>query len=146
MGKVGPKYVSTILPHDPFGMLLVGRSWSAGSEYRYGFNAKENDDEIAGNNNDLDFGSRIYDARLGRWFSIDPKIKNYTSLSPYSSFGNNPILNIDFGGNDIVIYYQNTAGQTKPLIIIKTHNLLQAITITDANLSQFNIAKIHLSC
>ncbi|MBK6730661.1 MAG: hypothetical protein IPG60_06720 [Bacteroidetes bacterium] len=35
------------LPHPyPFGMLTPGRNWSTGSEYRFGFNGQEQDDEI----------------------------------------------------------------------------------------------------
>ncbi|MBL0281081.1 MAG: hypothetical protein IPQ11_12230 [Bacteroidetes bacterium] len=39
--------------HDPFGMLLEGRSWEGGSEYRFGFNGKEGVDEIVVSNNAL---------------------------------------------------------------------------------------------
>ena len=96
--------VSGIKAHDPFGMLLVGRNWEGGSEYRYGFNGKESDDEISGNNNDLDFGARVYDSRLGRWFSPDPLTSKYASWSSYVSFMNNPIIIIDPDGRDNVIY------------------------------------------
>ena len=34
--------------------------------YPSGFNGKENDDEIKGVGNSLDFGARMYDSRLGR--------------------------------------------------------------------------------
>ena len=62
MNKSYPTYFTSRHLHNPFGMLLEGRNWAAGSEYKYGFNGKESDDEIAGNNNALDFGARIYDA------------------------------------------------------------------------------------
>lgn len=88
--------------YDPFGMLLSGRNWSVGSEYRYGFNGKENEDEIAGNNNDLDFGARIYDSRLGRWFSMDPINENNIDNSPYTSFENNPIFYLDPDGETAI--------------------------------------------
>ena len=42
------------------------------SEYRFGFNGKEKIDEINGAGNDMDFGARIYDARICRWLSLDP--------------------------------------------------------------------------
>lgn len=73
----------TNFSYDPFGMITLGRSWDVGSEYRYGFNGNERVDEIAGNNNVVDFGARIYDARLGRWFCRDPLAYNYPTLSPY---------------------------------------------------------------
>jgi len=90
--------------HNPFGMLTVGRSWQAGSEYKYGFNGKENDDEIAGNNNDLDFRARIYDSRLGRWNSVDPLTKTSAAISPYSFAINYPILFLDPDGKKETIY------------------------------------------
>jgi RHS repeat-associated protein len=54
---------------------LQGTFWSSESYptcYRYGFNGMEKDDEVKGSGNSLDFGSRIYDARTGRWLSVDP--------------------------------------------------------------------------
>jgi RHS repeat-associated protein len=55
----------------PFGMLQPDRKWSLGS-YRYGFNGKENDNEVKGEGNQIDFGSRIHDPRVGRFLSVDP--------------------------------------------------------------------------
>lgn len=86
----------------PFGMLLVDRNWAVGTDYRYGFNGKENDDEIGGNNNDLDFGERIYDARLWRWFSMDPIAENNIDCSPYVAFENNPIYYLDPEGESAI--------------------------------------------
>ena len=80
---------------------LQGTFWSSESYptcYRYGFNGMEKDDEVKGNGNSLDFGARIYDARIGRWLSLDPMAKEYPSLSDYSYTANNPILFIDVGG------------------------------------------------
>jgi len=37
---------TVVFSYDPFGMITVGRSWEVGSEYRYGFNGKENSDEF----------------------------------------------------------------------------------------------------
>jgi len=51
-----------------------------------------------------DFGARMYDARLGRWLSVDPLEKKYPSMSPYSGMGNNPILIVDVDGRDIYIF------------------------------------------
>lgn len=51
-----------------------------------------------------DFGARMYDARLGRWLSVDPYKEKYPSFSPYHSFANNPILIIDTEGKYNTIY------------------------------------------
>jgi RHS repeat-associated protein len=72
--------------------------------YRYGFNGKEKDDEVSGNGNSYDYGFRIYDARLGRCLSTDPKYKKYPDISPYTFAENNPILFIDPDGEEVVIH------------------------------------------
>ncbi|MEI2676041.1 MAG: RHS repeat-associated core domain-containing protein [Chitinophagaceae bacterium] len=83
--------------YDPFGMLLVGRNWSV--SYRYGFNDMENDNEVKGNNNAIDFGGRsIYDPRIGRFLSVDPKWRDFPSMSVYVFAADNPIYFIDVDG------------------------------------------------
>ncbi|MBK8682087.1 MAG: hypothetical protein IPN31_09330 [Bacteroidetes bacterium] len=103
--------LTTLSPqhHYPFGMLMPGRNWSAGSEYRFGFNSKESDSEMYGEGNSYDFGARIYDARLGRWMSVDPAQSKYPALSPYSAFNNCPIYITDPGGDTITFYLQKGA-------------------------------------
>jgi RHS repeat-associated protein len=120
----------------PFGMLQPGRSYLSpnGSQYRYGFNDKENDNEVKGEGNQQDYGMRIYDPRIGRFLSIDPLTKKFPHYTPYSFSGNSPIWLIDKNGaepdrnqagtidqaakqwaqlknqtvNDILFYIQNT--------------------------------------
>jgi len=81
----------------PFGMLMPGRKISF-SEYKFGFNGMENDDEVKGQSNSIDFGARIYDSRLGRWLSIDPKGFLFPSETYYGFVKNSPILKIDIDG------------------------------------------------
>jgi RHS repeat-associated protein len=66
--------------------------------YRYGFNGKENDNEVKGEGNQQDYGMRIYDPRLGRFLSVDPLTKSYPHYTPYSYAGNKPIKFIDLDG------------------------------------------------
>jgi RHS repeat-associated protein len=66
--------------------------------YRYGFNGKENDNEVKGQGNQVDFGERIHDPRLGRFLSIDPLAPKYPHYSPYLFAGNTPIQAIDKNG------------------------------------------------
>lgn len=66
--------------------------------YRYGFNGKENDNEVKGLGNQQDYGMRIYDPRLGRFLSVDPLTKDYPWYAPYQFAGNKPILFIDLDG------------------------------------------------
>lgn len=78
-------------------MLVPNRHGSSNS-YRYGFNGKEKDDELKGIGNSYDFGARMLDTRVGRWFAIDPLATKFPSQSPYISMDNNPVFLIDPDG------------------------------------------------
>jgi RHS repeat-associated protein len=66
--------------------------------YRYGFNGKENDNDVKGTGNQQDYGFRIYDPRLGRFLSVDPLTQEYPWYTPYQFAGNTPIQAIDLDG------------------------------------------------
>jgi RHS repeat-associated protein len=68
------------------------------SRYRYGFNGKENDNEVKGEGNQQDYGFRIYDPRVGRFLSVDPLASSYPELTLYQFAGNRPIRLIDIDG------------------------------------------------
>jgi len=80
---------------------MPGRKFTAGSQYRYGFNGKENDNEVKGEGNQQDYGMRIYDPRLGRFQSVDPITKEYPELTPYQFASNIPIYGIDRDGLEL---------------------------------------------
>ena len=95
--------IPTSLPWPtPFGSGVKSRGYSAG-KYRFGFNGKEEDGETAADA--YDFGARIYDARLGRWLSVDPETGDFCALSAFQSMNNNPILILDIDGKKILINY-----------------------------------------
>ena len=81
----------------PFGMLVPNRHGSSNS-YRYGFNGMEKDDELKGIGNSYDFGARMLDPRVGRWFKMDPLFQKYPYDSPYMVSGNSPISIMDPDG------------------------------------------------
>jgi len=96
-----PYTVSVINAGDytPFGMQMLGRQFSlGGGSYRYGFNGKENDNEIKGEGNQQDYGMRIYDPRVGRFLSVDPLMSEYPWNSTYAYAENNPINYEDIDG------------------------------------------------
>ncbi|MDP3930554.1 MAG: RHS repeat-associated core domain-containing protein, partial [Bacteroidota bacterium] len=93
--------------YSPFGAPLAGRTWQA-REYRFGFNGQEKDDEVSGVGNTMTAEFWEYDGRLGRRWNVDPKPIS-SSISPYATFNNNPILFIDRGGDTTFIY--NRLGQ-----------------------------------
>ncbi|MFB6455581.1 RHS repeat domain-containing protein [Chitinophaga sp. Hz27] len=89
--------IKSMQDYAPFGMGLTGRSYNA-SSYRYGFNGKENDNEVKGIGNQQDYGMRIYDPRIGKFLSVDPLTKDYPWYTPYQFAGNTPIQAIDIDG------------------------------------------------
>jgi RHS repeat-associated protein len=93
-----------------FGMEQPERCWQS-EEYRYGFNGKEKDNELKGEGNSYDFGARIYDPRLGRWLSMDPKAEQRRWLSPYNFVQNNPLILIDPDGMLDRIYQDYETGE-----------------------------------
>jgi RHS repeat-associated protein len=94
----------------PFGMLQPDRSYlssNEGNRYRYGFNGKENDNEVKGEGAQLDYGMRIYDPRLGRFLSVDPLTKSYPWNSPYAFAENDVVRSVDLDGMErkVVIHW-----------------------------------------
>lgn len=80
-----------------FGSLKPGRMKTSG-DYNYGFNGKENDNEVKGSGNSYSFEFREYDSRIGRFNTIDPLTWQYPWQSPYVFAANNPILFVDIMG------------------------------------------------
>ncbi|MCU7549879.1 hypothetical protein OCK74_12175 [Chitinophagaceae bacterium LB-8] len=89
--------VVSVQDYYSFGMQMPGRMVASGM-YRYGFNGKENDNEVKGTGNQIDYGERIYDPRIGRFLSTDPLSRSFPWYTPYQYAGNNPILFIDIDG------------------------------------------------
>lgn len=84
---------------------------SSTDEYRYGFQGQLKDDELKGEGNSYDFGARMYDPRIGRWFKPDRLKTKFPDISAYVFSMDNPIIFIDYDGNDIIIFlkeYNNT--------------------------------------
>jgi RHS repeat-associated protein len=99
-----------------YGMNMPGRSFSV-EEYRYGFNGKENQDELMANNSSQDFGARMYDVRVGRWWGMDYMKAKTPGVSPFVAMANNPILFVDPDGRENMVYiaftetgYKNSFG------------------------------------
>ena len=69
------------------------------SANRFKYNGKEL--QTVGGLGYLDYGARMYDQSLGRWFTTDPLSEKYYGLSPYVYCGNNPINAVDLCGDSI---------------------------------------------
>jgi RHS repeat-associated protein len=93
--------VVTATDYAPFGSLLTGRTYrNNGQQLKYGYNGKENDNDVKGEGNQQDYGFRIYDPRLGKFLSVDPIAKNYPELTPYQFASNSPISGVDLDGKE----------------------------------------------
>ncbi|MBQ4819099.1 RHS repeat-associated core domain-containing protein [Aquimarina sp. MMG016] len=86
----------------PFGMLLPNRHGNS-SEYRYGFQGQEKDDEVKGEGNSINYTFRMHDPRLGRFFAVDPLTAEYPHYTPYSFSGNKVIHAIELEGLEELI-------------------------------------------
>lgn len=107
--------IITANDYAPFGSLLPGRKYSqANTKYRYGFNGKENDNEIKGEGNQQDYGLRIYDPRLGKFLSVDPLTKEYPWNSTYAYAENDVIrcMDLDGGEKKLATFGTGGAGNT----------------------------------
>jgi len=94
-------------PYNPlklwssFGSVMDKRTYTApNTDYKFGFNGMERDNETKGEGNSYDFGARIYDSRLGVFLSVDPKahINQNIAFSPYHFGANSPIIAKDEKG------------------------------------------------
>jgi len=104
--------VVTANDYYPFGMAMPGRKYAApNSDYRYGFNGKENDKDMG--EGVQDYGMRIYDARIGKFLSVDPLTKDYAFYTPYQFAGNMPISCIDLDGCEPTGYSFTARGAKK---------------------------------
>jgi RHS repeat-associated protein len=83
-----------------FGSPIEDRMYQADG-YRYGFNGKQDDDEVNGVGNFQDYGFRYYDPRIARFMSADPLIvseQKYPELSSYQFASNTPLQATDLDG------------------------------------------------
>ena len=102
----------------PFGMTMPGRKMSPES-YRFGFNGKENVDEVDGWQ---DYGMRMYNRKIARFPTPDPIIvyqQKYPELSSYQYASLNPIRYIDIDGLEGGIPPSND-GQSKVKVVSKS--------------------------
>lgn len=104
-------------------------------DYRFGYNGKENDNEVKGTGNQVDFGARAYDPRLGRWMSTDPLEAKYTGWSPYHGMANSPIMIMDGDGREWEVTFRNARAQDffKETIALIFDRKVEAQIVQNAN-------------
>jgi|GEM_PF-1340799 len=92
-------YTSSVLEENhyyPFGLTLTGEAGGNTTAQPYRYNGKELEKSFGLEM--YDYGSRMQDPQLGRWFGIDPLAGKMPSWSPYSYAFNNPVRFIDIDG------------------------------------------------
>ena len=80
----------------PFGARHIKNNYPQLANSKYKYNGKE--EQTTGNLKYLDYGARMYDSGLGRWFVGDPLQENYFFLSAYSYCAGNPLAYVDVDG------------------------------------------------
>ena len=111
---------------------MPGRNFTTSNGYRYGFNGKENDDEVKGiKGSQQDYGMRIYDPRLGKFLSVDPLTKKYPWYTPYQFAGNKPIEAVDLDGNE---EFRTTSGQ-----LLYTHSYNGVVYVVNDSYVDYKI-------
>ena len=73
------------------------------SRYRYTFQGQESDDEVKGAGNSINYTFRMHDARVGRFFTLDPLASKYSFNSPYAFSQNRVIDGVELEGAE---YYR----------------------------------------
>jgi len=90
------------IEYMPFGESYVDwRELSWNTPYR--FTGKEQDPETGL----YYYGARYYDAKIGRFMSVDPLAEKYPGWSPYNYVLGNPISNIDPQGDTVRVSVGN---------------------------------------
>ena len=119
---------------------MPGRNASSG-DYRYGFNGKEMDNEVKSiTGTSYDFGGRsLYDGRIGRFISIDPRYRDFPGMSPYAYGANNPIYYLDENGEGPFDFLKNLYEKAKQIFIKKAAEIAYEITVDMAEVTAYAI-------
>ncbi|TAM92962.1 MAG: hypothetical protein EPN39_21195 [Chitinophagaceae bacterium] len=99
----------------PFGLTMstISNTTPLKLENRFKFNGKELNHKEFSDGVGLewyDYGARMQDPQLGRWWAIDPLASNYFSVSPYNYALNDPTNTIDIDGRKTTSTHTDSSG------------------------------------
>jgi RHS repeat-associated protein len=102
-------YTSEVLEEDhyyPFGLTVqLDQNTSVQTKQPYKLTGKELEKTF--DLNYYDFGARMQDMTIGRWWGVDPFAEKHYSMSPYVYVGNNPIKFVDLDGRDYGVHFSD---------------------------------------
>lgn len=101
--------------------------------YQYKYNGKEFQDEHL--LNWYDYGSRNYDAAIGRWMNMDLLAEKYTNFSPYNYCMNSPVVFVDPDGKDGMVTGTGTAEDPYVITAVYYHTGLTSEQVEGLNLA-----------
>ncbi len=133
--------VSSSLDYYPFGSVMEGRNLET-IDYRFGFQGQEGDDEVFGTNNLWAYKYRLHDARLGRFFSVDPLAGKYPYNSVYAFSENRVIDGVELEGLEASknIVVDPESGKTKITITVDIQVKNSSKMISDKEAIAYTIA------
>jgi RHS repeat-associated protein len=85
----------------PFGLSFNSYQRENSTANQYKYNGKEQQTEL--NLGWLDFGMRMYQPELGRFFTQDRFAEKYLDFTPYHYGANNPVLFVDINGDSLAV-------------------------------------------
>ena len=78
----------------------------ANGGYRYFFNGQESDGEVYGEGGLQNYGFRMYDTRIARFWGVDPLAKDYPMLTPFQFASCSPVWGVDIDGLEVRVYVE----------------------------------------
>ena len=98
----------------PFGSRTTfGASYATLASNRQKFSGKEDQTTVAGSTLPyLDFGARMYDAKLVRWNTYDPMAEKYYGINPYAYCNGDPVSFVDPSGMEGIKYVDEEGVKT----------------------------------